>query len=57
MKCPWTRRIQKKVCQQAFDQNGTVSNAETMISEFGECVRTECPFFEIATHYCRRTKM
>jgi hypothetical protein len=54
MKCPWLKQVQKKTYRHPFRPDD-VSTAEVVISAFGECIRSECPFFELRTNHCRRS--
>ena len=54
MKCPWLKQVQKKTYKLPFRPDD-VATSEVVISAFGECIRSECPFFELRTNHCRRS--
>lgn len=57
MKCPWTRYTQRETYNKTFDNSlKDTETTEIVTSQFGECVRTECPFFELRTNNCKRCK-
>jgi hypothetical protein len=57
MKCPWTRYIQKKTYIKMFADSEDESTSEIVVSEFGECEKDNCPFFDGITGICKRAKM
>lgn len=56
MKCPWLKQVQKKIYKHNFQPDDATAS-EVVISAFGDCIRTECPFFDGITGVCKRAKM
>lgn len=57
MKCPWTKEVQKQIYLPVHDDPKNLSNSEVVISQFGKCIKFECPFYDRLKNQCNRVKL
>ena len=54
MKCPFTKSIETMKTQGTIGNNPFIDTIHTNI-KFGECEKSECPYYNIISNECRRT--